>query len=277
MSTGLCRITGKESFCVMKVFYDGSYGEDEKSDKWITFAGIAGTDALWAEFDLKWDKMLKSRYPIAPYVHMIELMGDEDPFEPLIGWDFENKRQLIQDAIQLMSHMKKAEFRMAWSSINQSALNRLRAEGLTVPADPILHVTADCVFATIGAYASNVPDEVQEPMYVFFDRGEKFLKRFKDNWLKFRTKPGRPKDPENWMDCFADVQEVDLPNHFGLQAADMIAWGNSRSLSVKERPFSWLKEWLVKCVPSTSVEYSEERLQNLKQATEARRGWERLF
>lgn len=270
-------VTGKELFCVMKVFYDGSFGEDEKGDKWITLAGIAGTDSLWADFDRKWDKMLKSRYPIAPFIHMIELMNDEDPFEPAVGWTSENKSQLIGDAIELMSQMKKAEFRMAWSSINESALTRLRQEGLDLSSDPLIHVTADCFFATVGVYLTNVPDATQEPLYVFYDRGEKFLRKFKHKWLHGRTKHGCPSDPENWWDSFADVQELDLKNHFGLQAADMIAWGTSRALSDKERQFSWVKEWLLKVIPSTTVEYSETLLRNLKNGTEYRQGLERLF
>ena len=262
----------------MKAFYDGSFGEDENGDKWIAFAGIAATDAVWAEFDKRWAKMLSSRYPIAPYIHMIEVLDDKDPFEPHVGWELCKKQTLIQDALVLLSQMNKAEFMMAWSSINESARVRLENQGLPrIPKSAILRCASDCVFSTIGSYLLNAPEENQEPLYIFFDRGEPFLGKFKNKYLEHRTPPGRPKNPENWFDLFADVQDVDLPYHSGLQAADMVAWAHSRSLSEKERPFSWLKEWLIRVVPSERVEYTEEVMRNLQKDPALREGWERIF
>jgi len=274
MSTGLCRVTGREIFCVMKVFYDGSEGTDATGDRWITLAGIAATDAVWAEFDERWSKMLHARYPKAPYIHMIELLDNHDPFETVVGWGYEEKRQLVQDAIVLLSQMNKEQFRMAWCSINESERLRFEEQGKDVPSDPYLHCTADCLFLTVGAYIHNVKNEAREPIYVFFDRGEKFLGNFKNNWLRGRTKPGQQIDPENGWDYYRDVQELDLPFHGGLQAADMVAWANSRVLSEQERPFSWLKEWLVKVVPSSGISYAGDRLCKPR---DSRKGWERMF
>jgi hypothetical protein len=260
MSTGLCRISGKELFCVMKAYYDGSIGTDENGDEWITFGAVAGTDEVWARFDEKWDKLLKNRYPIAPYIHMIEVLDDKDPFDSLTGWDECRKKALIDDAIVLLSQMDKAGFRMAWSSINESARRRWEAQGLDVIRDPFGKCAAECAFLTVGSYIRNVPEESREPIYMFYDRGEPFLGRFKDRWLKYRTKPGKPKptNPDNGWDVFADVKDIDLPFHFGLQAADMVAWAHSRSLVEKERPFDYLKKWLLEVVPSSAIEHSEE-------------------
>jgi hypothetical protein len=174
MSTGLSSISGKELFYVMKAYYDGSTTEDESGEKWITFAGIAGTDAVWAEFDTRWARMLASRYPFAPYIHMIELLDDNDPFENHVGWCEERKRALLQDAVILLSQMNKAGFKMARVSIPESTRLRLETQGVTVPKDPYLHCAVDCVFMTAGMYGLNVEDETQEPLYIFFDRGEKF-------------------------------------------------------------------------------------------------------
>lgn len=273
-TTGLSNITGREVFCVMKTYFDGSYGKDERGDAWITFAGIAGTDELWAKFDHEWSKMLKSRYPVAPYIHMIELLGHEDPFEDQVGWCYENKRQLIQDAVVLLSQMNKAHFIMGWSSIPESLRLRLQKEGKPVPEDPYLHLASDCMYLMVGQYLLHAPGDSQEPIYVFFDRGEPFLGTFKNNWLKYRTPPRRTRNPKNWFDSFADVQDVDLPYHFGLQVADMIAWAHSRSLREEERPYWWLKEWLIKCVPSSRLEYDETKL---LLSCEYRKGWETVF
>jgi hypothetical protein len=240
-------------------------------------AGIAATDAVWEEFDHKWQKMLSSRYPVAPFIHMIDILNDEDPFEPEVGWDYDKKHSLVQDAIVLLSHMSKTDFRMFWCSINESARLRLQKEGKVVPDSPWVHCAAACVWASVGAYTLNVSDAEQEPWFLFFDRGERFLSKFRQNYFRYRTKQGCPKDPENWWDSFVDVQEVDSAYHSGLQAADMVAWGHTRTLSQKERPFSWLKEWLVKVVPSTSLEYTEEVLRRSEKDPALRRGFERVF
>jgi hypothetical protein len=166
---------------------------------------------------------------------------------------------------------------MVWCSINESARQRLQREGITVPDSPVVHCAAACMFLTIGTYTFNVPDEHQEPFYVFYDRGENFLGKFKQRYLENRTKPGRPKNPEAFFDSFQDVQDVDQAYHPGIQAADMVSWAHTRSLSEKERPFHWLKKWLVKVVPSSSIEYTEEVMRNHQKDHDLRRDFERIF
>jgi hypothetical protein len=261
----------------MKAFYDGSMGTDENGDEWITLAAIAGTDEIWAEFDAQWSTMLKSRYPIAPYIHMIEVLDNEDPFDSLRGWDEGRKQSLVHDAIILLSQMDKSGFWMAWSSINESARRRWEIQGEDVIRNPFAKCSAECAFLTVGGYFRNVSESEREPIYLFFDRGEPFLGPFKDRWLKGRTKPGRPKptNPDNAWDIFSNVQEVDLPFHFGLQAADMVAWAHSRALREVDRPFHYLKDWLIKVVPSAAIEHNEEivRHPDLNKNTL----WQRLF
>jgi hypothetical protein len=245
----------------MKTYYDGSVGTDENGDEWITLGAIAGTDEVWARFDQKWGKMLGSRYPIAPYIHMIEVLNNTDPFDSLVGWDEDRKKALIHDAIVLLSQMDKAGFRMAWSAINESARRRWEQQGEEVISDPFSKCAAECAYLTVGAYIQNVPDENQrESICLFYDRGEPYLGRFKNRWLKGRTKPGKPKptNPDNGWDVFSDVQEIDLRFHFGLQAADMVAWANSRALRETERPFHYLRDWLLEVVPSSRIEHNEE-------------------
>ena len=244
----------------MKTYYDGSIGEDDNGDEWITLAGIAATDSVWADFDIQWSRMLARRYPIAPYIHMVELLGGRDPFEPHVGWDICKKQELIQDAIILLSHMNKAEVKMVWCSINNSARVRLQHEGISVPPDPHYKCALTCLALTAGIYMRNVSVEEREPLYIFYDRGEKFFTEFKHNWLSGRTHPGEKKNFDNWWDRFENVLDLDLPNHFPLQAADMIAWGHSRALSDKERLFSHLKKWLIDFVPSAAVEITEETM-----------------
>ncbi|MGA3031998.1 MAG: DUF3800 domain-containing protein [Terracidiphilus sp.] len=245
----------------MKAFYDGSVGTDENGDEWITLAAVTGSDDVWAEFDRQWDKMLKSRYPVAPYIHMIQVLDDKDPFERIIGWSEDNKKALIHDAIVLLSHMDKAGFSMVWSTINESARRRWKQHGEPVIADPYAKCAAECSFLAVGGYIQNVPYERREPIYIFYDRGEPFLSSFKNRWLRGRTQPGmKPIDPNNGWDIFREVHEVDLPFHFGLQAADMVAWAHSRALRDIDRPFHYLKKWLLEVVPSQEIKNTEESL-----------------
>jgi hypothetical protein len=261
----------------MKAYYDGSLGTDENGDEWITLAAISGTDGIWAEFDERWDRMLKNRYPIAPYIHMIEVLDHKDPFEPITGWDEDRKKALIHDAIVLLSQMDKKGFSMSWSTINESARRRWEQERKEVIADPFAKCAAECSLLAVGGYIRNVPEEKREPVHIFYDRGEPFLGHFKNRWLKGRTKPGKPKptDRDNGWDIFCDVQEIDLPFHFGLQAADMVAWAHSRALREVERPFRYLKEWLLEVVPSQAIENTEETL--CHPDTNKNTLWQRVF
>ena len=149
----------------MRTYFDGSVGQDEQGDTFITFAGIAGTDEVWAEFDGKCSRMLASRYPVAPYIHMIELLDNKDPSEEKAGWCFEKKRQLIQDAIVLLSQMDKVGFMTVWSSIRDSLRIRLKNEGRDVPDDPYLHCAAHCMYFTVAKYLLSVSQPLKEPLY----------------------------------------------------------------------------------------------------------------
>lgn len=66
---------------VLRTFFDGSRGDNGEGSEWLTLAGYVSNDALWAEFDRAWTTMLRNHYPIAPYVHMTDLMTANDPFE----------------------------------------------------------------------------------------------------------------------------------------------------------------------------------------------------
>ena len=162
----------------MKCYFDGSGdGRDASGDDWITLGGVAATDAAWGDFDQRWSRMLRERYPVAPYVHMIEVMGHDDPFTSVNGWDLAKKRQLILDAIIALSQMDKNEFRWFRISINEGAVRRLFREGEAVPADLHKHCSLLMVTFMIGAYIQNCPNP--EKIFLFFDRGEKFMSGIK--------------------------------------------------------------------------------------------------
>jgi hypothetical protein len=65
----------------MRFYFDGSEGKDDGIDNWLTLAGFVACDAFWDDFDKKWKTMLLERYPIAPFVHMWQMISGVDPFE----------------------------------------------------------------------------------------------------------------------------------------------------------------------------------------------------
>lgn len=116
----------------MKCYFDGSEGTDDSGGKWLTLAGYAAPDSFWGAFSRKWERMLTERYPIAPFIHMWQVVSGEDPFERRSGWDEENINRLILNAVDLMQQMDKRRFRCFVCSVDISARQRLLREGYEV-------------------------------------------------------------------------------------------------------------------------------------------------
>jgi hypothetical protein len=238
----------------MNCFLDGSCGQSDSSDEWITLAGFAGPDAVWADFDDRWNRMRLERYPIALYVHMIEMLDGDDPFDRVNGWTEHKLEQLVADALVVMNDTGKDKFRALRFSFNNSARERIQAEGRKA-LDPYSLCAKGCAAFALGWHNQSQADP--ESIFLYFDRNEKFIQPLKKAWLASRTPPGRPKSAENVWDRFGNMIEDDMKNQPGLQAADMLAWGTTRTLSDKERLFSSLKSRIHECVNQTEMSISE--------------------
>lgn len=83
---GRSQLAERNMLIVMKLHLDGSEGDDDEGREWMTLAGYIASDGFWRDFDDRWTTMLHNRCPIAPYIHMNELMGWDDPFERVNGW-----------------------------------------------------------------------------------------------------------------------------------------------------------------------------------------------
>jgi hypothetical protein len=260
MTTGRCVLYDDADLLVaVKCYYDGSYGDDASGDSWITLGGVAATDSTWADFDTEWNRMLSERYPVAPYIHMIELMGHNDPFD--YGWDRTMKRQLISDAIVALSQMDKDEFRWFRFSINENAIGRLLQQGEYAPADPHKMLVLLLAEFMVTPYwiNSQVNGGTPENIFLYYDRDEQFMSGIKKEWLARRTRPGRPKNSANVWDRIENILDVDQAFTPPLQVSDMVAWAHNRTLPTdEEREFSDLKELLIKFVPSTNLDVTEE-------------------
>src|ERR1700722_12652109 len=56
----------------MNCYFDGSVGD--KLEKWLTLGGLAAPNSTWDFIQQRWAEMLGNREPIAPYVHMTDLI-----------------------------------------------------------------------------------------------------------------------------------------------------------------------------------------------------------
>jgi hypothetical protein len=226
-STGRTCLDGSELLIAMKCYFDGSEGKDLYGDTWITLAGFAGTDKSWGKFEDTWSRMLRERYPIAPYIHMWEIVSATDPFERVNGWTKDRVVSLVSDAIELL---KNRDSLHAFSCrVNLSARLRIIAEGHRV-YEPERLCAEMCSALSLKWNLAKL-----ERVYLFFDRGERFMKPFKTQWLATRTPPKKiaTDATKRVWDLIANIIDDDMELTPGLQAADMIAWGTSRDLADK--------------------------------------------
>ncbi|HLG95175.1 MAG TPA: DUF3800 domain-containing protein [Bryobacteraceae bacterium] len=238
----------------MKCYFDGSEGLDDSNHAWVTLAGFGAPDATWAKFEANWVAMLRDRYPIAPYIHMNELIGWEDPFERTVGWNEEKKNKLIIDAVQLLQRLDRT-FTACLCMIDLTANQELRAMGYPV-SDPYTICAEICVAKSVSWYNDQHPHK-SELAHIFFDRDEQFMHTVKERWLQERTPRHQVTVKPAW-DVIENITDVDMRDYPAIQAADMIAWGRSRQLSERERPFRHLLEIIQAVVPSWTYKIDED-------------------
>jgi hypothetical protein len=249
--TGQYWINTAAPSAIMTCFFDGSEGHDP-GKRWLTLAGLIASEDLWAAFDGSWRAMLRNRYPLAPYLHMYQMMAGKDPFERVNGWTEPKVKALVFDAVQLLSQIDKTAFRSFICTIDLEAYGRLVTEGYGILSAPSV-----CAQSCLGALFEWYADRFSiEEAYVFYDRGEPFFQQFKADWLRERTPRDKPRDPESFWDAIADVHDVDMDRHAPVQACDLLAWATTRSRS--DRSYSWLSGAIWDCIPQSKLIIDEQ-------------------
>ena len=229
----------------MTIYFDGSQGTDDNGTNWLTLAGLMAPEAVWRDFRWNWNQMLANRNPPAPYTHMCDLHTGNRPFDRAAGWNEAKANGLTNDAIQVIQETKfkhKEAIFAVGIRVDLDAHQKIVSQGLTIQSPSDI-----CVFGSIPKMAhrfvdNNVGDSM-ETLNIVFDRGEKFLHPFKQEWDRNKTK-GPVKKPLFW-DLIVDVKAMDSKAEPGLQAADMFAWSYTRSLLSKERPWGLLSRFLL--------------------------------
>jgi len=248
---------GAVPLMVMRCYLDGSESHESREHKWLTLVGYLANDAFWARFDAEWKQMLHERYPIAPYIHMRELVNHEDPFDA--GWTSDKVNALVNDALQLLSRIGAREYLSVVISIDLTAHKALVDRGSKI-SEPFQLCANLCIGKAFSWYFESKVDSL-EPAYVFFDRGEQYYPVFQRQWLACRTPPRHIVKVNPFWDWIANVEEVDMATTPAIQACDMLAWGTTRSLLKRVRPFRDLARMIGQLVPTWKLVLDEDILQ----------------
>ena len=206
----------------MKCYFDGSIGGDD--DRWLTLGGFVATDAAWKDFHHNWHLMLRERYPIAPYLHMTDLLTGNEPFERRAGWKDCKVTQLINDALTVLHQVPKNELCAFACSIDTIAWRKLIAEGH--PINPPAVLAAEIGIGNLFAWYRQ--HHGMAMAHLFYDTNEPFIRSIRTRWRQYND-PGKVTDQLFWG-TIATIQPIEMRATPPMQAADMIAWATTRRL-----------------------------------------------
>lgn len=246
----------------MNCYFDGSVGGEE--GQWLTLAGFIATDETWAVFQRQWETMLRERYPIAPYIHMTDLITGNDPFERRAGWTDCKVNRLISDVIVLFQSIDKTTIRAFACSIDVKAHARLLTEGYKI-IDPAVICAENGLGLLLSWYLNT---HGSEKAYLFYDRSEPFIKSIESRWREFTSPRNRHKN--TFWNNIADVVPVTMDDKPGIQAADVVAWAVTRKLRGTPEKWTGLADILIGTrdsdgiLPTTQIDPITEQLMRSK-------------
>ena len=91
------------------------------SSRFVVLAGVAASENIWQDFETKWDEILKARSPIAPYLHLKELVYATGPYTEELGWDDAKRHNLLADCFRYAYSLDKDHFRTFTATISEFA------------------------------------------------------------------------------------------------------------------------------------------------------------
>jgi len=168
---------------------------------------------------------------------MVDLVGGHDPFERIVGWSDQKKREFVYDAGEVLRKFHYLDLAVTYCSINLSARERIISEGLFFP-EPEIFCTQTCLGLAFEWYTERHGIELA---YLHFDQGEQFRKTILGRWMEQRN--NKIKHP--LWGLIGGMPENDMRVTPPLQAADLIAWSISRMHSNTPDVWSGLAKELV--------------------------------
>ncbi len=174
--------------------------------------------------------MLKDRDPVAPFLHMSELISGNGPFRREFGWTDAKVDALVADAEKLiLSSANNAMCALA-CVVDVVAHRHLRQEGHPV-STPAL-ICAEIGFGKLIEWYTE--KHSVEMAHLFYDQNEPFIKSIRTRWLRHEEKMRRRLVTDDLVwGRIAIVQPVNMRTTPQVQACDVISWSYNRRLVAK--------------------------------------------
>jgi hypothetical protein len=261
----VCRVNlrGRDILIAIKVHLDSS--GKSTVDQFITLAGFAAPDELWANFENEWSQIMTNHSPKSAYVHMKEINSLTKGFEPRFGWNHQNAFGLAGACLAYMSRLDKERFRMFYCTVDIGAWRKLKGEGYELP-EPIEMCNEFCVYGVQLWYAYKFPlkteifDLATDGEHYIFDRNEEFYLPFRAKWNVEKDKFESTGELSPWI-LIDDVTEADMKKVPGIQAADILAWSvNREHMAPEGYPGKMYLEIMKKVIPSGFVFWDEDKM-----------------
>ncbi|MBI4444123.1 MAG: DUF3800 domain-containing protein [Acidobacteria bacterium] len=197
---------------MLKVYFDGS-----NNQQFLVLACLAAEEKVWAGFESEWRETLQA-CGNPPYMHMREAMPLVEAFD---GWKPEARNHLIDALVQVIATASQSpKFRVLLCAVDLSghALWRTRKQ---LPAPPRL--CARVIFAQVWDWYEKFDDPILEPMEIYFDRDEPFMRNIEADWKSSKMRNRFPA-----LNLIRAIEQADMKLFPPLQAADMVAWAVQR-------------------------------------------------
>lgn len=211
----------------IRAYYDGSGNPRDSQAQFLTLAGYAGTANAWQAFEKKWASVLQRHG--CEYLHMREAWSLVGEFAKRKGWAKEKVQSLLADLFnECLSPIGwqnfKGQFYGASCIVNLADYKKAHIE-----MPQLKEPESICVDFVVTIALMALPENLSLPfgkegtIQLFFDKNEPFRHKVERTW---RKKPR--KKLEHPLRLVSSIEEADLRDVIGLQAADFLAWSTNR-------------------------------------------------
>lgn len=191
-------------------------------DRYMTLAGVAADQQMWAEFNAAWARILGQHSPPAEYIDMWETCGLTGGFTAAAGWNHESAFALATECLTYMAQLDTKRFTMVYCGVDTFAYRKLRDQGHQV-ARPTYLCNTYCCEALAGWALRHYPeirDAGDNKLMCFFDSRDPLNSSFCGQW---ESRSGSL-TPLNFWSTIAAIQSVGWKTSAGIQAAEIVAW-----------------------------------------------------